>query len=118
MIPLEWLYKQLEECPAKQKLLILDVCRFNPSKGEERPSSGPMGAKFDLALKNPPAGVQVWTSCTEGQQSYEIEDGLTFNNGVFLDAPLSLSVNGVDLTLTSRRTTFPLERMVSVSTAR
>jgi hypothetical protein len=71
LIPLNWLYDALARCKAQQKVLIMDVCRFNPSRGLERPGTGPMGLKLDAMLNNPPAGVQVWTACVAGQYSYE-----------------------------------------------
>lgn len=71
LIPLTWLYDAMSKCKARQKVLIMDVCRFNPSRGLERPGSGPMGAKLDTALQNPPTGVQVWSACVAGQYSYE-----------------------------------------------
>src|SRR5262249_963201 len=43
LIPLAWLYEQLSKCKARQKALIIDVCRFDPTRGPERPGSGPMG---------------------------------------------------------------------------
>ena len=30
LIPLKWFYKELESCKARQKVLVLDVNRFNP----------------------------------------------------------------------------------------
>src|SRR5262249_29901602 len=60
-------------CPAREKVLVVDVCRYDSGRGLERPGSGPMGAKLDAALANPPAGVQVWSSCVAGQYSYEFE---------------------------------------------
>lgn len=80
LIPLSWLFEQLTHCKARQKLLILDTCRFDPYHGLERPGSGPMSATLDGLLQKPPASVQVWTACISGQYSYEA-DGV----GVFLD---------------------------------
>src|SRR5262249_3072493 len=71
LIPLSWLYDRLAQCKAQQKVLVMDVCRFNPARGLERPSAGPMGAKLDATLSNPPLGVQVWSACVAGQYSYE-----------------------------------------------
>jgi len=84
-IPLKWIYEKLEACKARQKVLILDTCRLDPSKGQERPGSGPMGANLDKMLKEPPAGVQVWSACVAEQFSYEFE-GVKVNNGLFLQA--------------------------------
>jgi hypothetical protein len=91
LIPLSWLYEKLAASRARQKVLILDVCRFDPSRGFERPGSGSpdakvegtMTAKMDEALKNPPAGVEVWSACVAEQYSHEYEE-----DGVFVDALL------------------------------
>lgn len=77
-VPLSWVYAKLQECPARQKVLILDVCRFDPARGNERPGGGPMGKTLDALLQQPPAGVQVWSSCVLEQQAYEFEDGSLF----------------------------------------
>ena len=60
LIPLKWLYDQLAACPARQKVLVMDVCRDDAARGNERPGSGPMGPKLDAALANPPAGIRRW----------------------------------------------------------
>ncbi|MFO0809274.1 MAG: caspase family protein [Gemmataceae bacterium] len=73
LIPLKWVYDKLAGCPARQKVLVLDVCRSDPSRGFERPGSGPMGPKLDAMLAAPPAGVQVWSSCVGGQFSFEYD---------------------------------------------
>jgi hypothetical protein len=80
LIPLNWLYDRLTRCKARQKVLVVDTCRLDPGRGQERQGSGPMPAKLDALLAHPPAGVQVWSSCTSGQFSYELE-----GVGVFLD---------------------------------
>jgi Caspase domain len=82
LIPLKWVYEQMAKCPARQKVLVVDVNRLNPGHGLERPNGGPMDPKEDAALNAPPPGVQVWTACTAGQQSYELDDALM---GLFLD---------------------------------
>jgi hypothetical protein len=78
LLPLTWLYGRLAACKARQKVLILDTCRLDPTRGQERPGSGPMGAKLDALLAKPPAGVQVWSACTTDQFSYETDDGSIF----------------------------------------
>jgi hypothetical protein len=80
LIPLQWLYGKLKECKARQKVLILDTCRIDPGRGEERPGSGPMPAKLDEFLTKPPSGVQIWSSCVADQYSYELD-----GNSIFLD---------------------------------
>jgi hypothetical protein len=78
LIPLKWVYDRFQECKARQKVLILDVCRYDPARGMERPGSEKMGPVLDAALKAPPPGVQVWSSCIAGQNSYEFESGSLF----------------------------------------
>jgi Caspase domain len=82
LIPLKWVYEQMAKCPARQKVLVMDVNRLNPGHGLERPNGGPMDPKEDAALNAPPAGVQVLTACVAGQQSYELDDAPM---GLFLD---------------------------------
>ena len=90
LIPLKWLYDRLATCPARQKLLVMDVCREDTARGEERPGSGPMGPKLDAALANPPAGVQVLTACVAKQFSHEYDYATIGNNDVRGGAFLNL----------------------------
>lgn len=90
LIPLSWLMDQLGRCQAQQKILIMDVCRYDPARGFERASGGKMTAKFEAALKNPPPGVQVWSACSADQYSYEVGDynqidDFGIKGGVFLN---------------------------------
>ncbi len=78
LIPLKWVYDQLAGCKARQKVLILDVCRNPVARGFELPGGGEMGEQLDDLLLNPPAGVQVWSACVKGQQSVELERGSVF----------------------------------------
>ncbi len=88
LIPLSWLYDRLATCPARQKLLVMDVCRLDSASGQERPGSGPMGPKLAAALAAPPPGVQVWSACAAGQFSYEYDYATqghhTVQGGAFL----------------------------------
>ncbi len=111
MIPLDWVYKKLDECKAQQKLLIVDVCRVNTARGEERASFGAMSPKMDLAFKNPPAGVQVWVSCTEGQQSYEFED-FKINGGVFMDSLYQVADRGLEGVIQKHDDPIPVDKFV------
>jgi hypothetical protein len=93
-IPLEWLYQQLEKCPARQKVLIVDVCRYDPSRGEERGAVAKMGPKFDALLQKPPAGVQVLTACVTEEYSYEIEAKPARSGGVMLGQVVEIGQGG------------------------
>ena len=83
LIPLKWVYEKLAECKARQKVLVLDVNRYNAAFGQERPGSGEMGPKLDALLKAPPAGVQVWSACIAKQDPMRPDD---CQMGVFLDS--------------------------------
>jgi hypothetical protein len=89
LIPLDWVYAKLAACPAQQRVLILDVCRYDPSRGEERGTVAAMGEKTDAMLAKPPKGVQVLTACIAGQRSLEMTDRLTssgrIDGGIFLN---------------------------------
>src|SRR5207244_12944702 len=67
----------------------VDVGRYDKARGLERPHGGKMSAKMEQALKNPPAGVQVWSACSADQYSYEFDDyasfqGFDIKGGAFL----------------------------------
>jgi len=81
VIPLKWFYAQMEKCKARQKVFVVDVARYNPTEGRERPGGEPLGAKFEAALQKPPPGVQVWSACSVEQQSYETDE---YPMGLFL----------------------------------
>jgi len=112
-IPIKWIYERLTGCKARQKVLILDTCRLDPSKGQERPGSGPMSAKLDALLKEPPPGVQVWSACVAEQFSYE-----DINNGLFLDAIYDVSFAISSGKIQKPGDSFPLERLVAAVNAK
>jgi hypothetical protein len=116
-IPMKWIYERLAACKARQKVLVLDTCRLNPSKGQERPGSGPMGAKLDALLKEPPPGVQVWSACVAEQYSYEFEGG-EVHNGLFLDALYQAAYGISNGKIQSPTDPLPLERLVEAVNAR
>lgn len=71
LISLKWLFEVLSNCEARQKIVILDVCRHDAQRGAERYEPGPMPPGFERMLKNPPEGIQVWTACSADEYSYE-----------------------------------------------
>lgn len=128
LIPLADVYKQLQECPARQKVLILDVCRFNPSRGLERPGSGlaevpegkdegSLGPKLDAMLQAPPPGVQVWSSCSPWERSIEY-DNAYLQNGVFLEALQEVMTRGLDGVIQKPEESIPVVALVEKVNAR
>jgi len=114
LIPLTWLYDRLAECKARQKVLILDICRLDPARGNERPGGDPMDKLLDTKLKAAPDGVQVLSACILEQQSYEFENG-----GIFLQALCAaqqdlLQAVQAGLILQEQGAALPLEEMTKI----
>ncbi|MBP3957072.1 hypothetical protein J8F10_17530 [Gemmata sp. G18] len=94
LIPLAQFYDDVKKCKAAQKVVVWDVCRFNPEKGKVRPGSEPMSEALYKALTTPPAGVQVVTSCKAGENALEFTqlrpDGFAsrifYSGSAFLEA--------------------------------
>lgn len=101
LVPLQWVLDRLAACPARQKVFIADICRYDPARGVERPNGGPMGAKTDALLKDPPPGVQVWSSCVARQYSFEFDavsdERGTVEGPVFLGAFAAAVHQGVGI---------------------
>jgi hypothetical protein len=88
LIPLDELYVKLNACKATQKVVIWDVCRFNPERGKQRPGSEPMTEALAKALAAAPAGVEVVTTCQAG------ENALEFNNLMVPATPRDIKYSG------------------------
>lgn len=71
LIPLEEFYAKLAACKATQKVVIWDVCRYNPQRGKQRPGSDPMSPALAAALAAAPAGIEVVTTCQPGENALE-----------------------------------------------
>jgi hypothetical protein len=76
-----------------------------------------MGAKLDAKLKSPPAGVQVWSACVAGQQSYEFESGDIYN-GLFVECLFEALAKGVEGKIQRPEQPIPLEPLVEKVNAR
>jgi hypothetical protein len=84
LLPLDDFYAKLGECKATQKVVIWDVCRRNPQRGNPiRPGSEVMTGGLAKALAAAPPGVQVVTTCQTGENALEFDslntDGGTIN---------------------------------------
>ena len=83
MVSLDWVYEQLQDCPATLRLLLVDACRNDPRLGSPR-STTPSDATKQLARsleKPPPEGILLLTSCSAGEISMEEK---AFGHGVFM----------------------------------
>lgn len=74
MIPLADVYAKIAASKAQQKIVLLDVCRLDPDRGEEKPGSEKMSEDLHKALLAAPAGVQVAVTCGPGQNAQEFTD--------------------------------------------
>jgi len=110
LIPLKWFYDQLTKCTARQKVLVLDVNRYNRAFGQERPGGEEMGEKLDAMLKAPPAGVQVWSSCIAKQRSIATDDTPM---GIFLDSMLVALRKGGNGLIQHVEDPMPIDRYVA-----
>ncbi|MBI2804624.1 MAG: caspase family protein [Planctomycetes bacterium] len=102
LLPLKWVYDKLAKCRAQQKVLVLDVFRYSPSRGFELPSpgegeKGTMPEGFDKDLLNPPPGVQVWSSCVKDQCAVELERGSAFMQALCHALQGSLEMTGISV---------------------
>ena len=80
LIPLETVFKSLKACKARQKVLVLDVCHYSPSVGQERPGSDPLAEAIQKQALEAPEGVQVWLPCQKDENSFETDE---YPMGVF-----------------------------------
>ncbi|HMO34671.1 MAG TPA: caspase family protein, partial [Gemmatales bacterium] len=69
LIPLSWLYEKLQQCPSKQKLLILDIAQSDPEAGVARLSPGPLTEAMFAEIEKVPEDVQIWLPCRASQSS-------------------------------------------------
>ena len=93
LIPLDEFYAKLKDCKAAQKVMIWDVCRFNPQRGKQRPGSDPMSPALHSALAAAPPGVEVVISCSAGENALEFSkfqpdptNRTTYGGSVFLES--------------------------------
>lgn len=95
LIPLADFYSRFGACAALQKVVIWDVCRFNPARGYQRPGSEPMTQSLADALTTAPPGVEVILTCQPGENALEFDtppdlggpkSGTRFSGSAFLDA--------------------------------
>ena len=82
MISLKRVFDMVAGCKAGQKLMLVDACRNDVTlPGEKSPGEADPSKGFADALKTPPRGAMLLTSCRPGDKSYE-EAGLA--HGVFM----------------------------------
>jgi hypothetical protein len=92
LIPLQDFYSKLKACHAVQKVVVWDVCRFNPDRGRPLPGGELMSASLLKALINAPEGVEVVVTCMAGEHALEFTNlqieprGPLYSGSAFLEA--------------------------------
>jgi hypothetical protein len=90
LLPVADVYAKLNELTAAQKVVIWDVCRFNPDRVRGRRDPGPMTDALFKALTAPPPGVQALVSCSPGERGLEYSaprgPAALFAGSAYLDA--------------------------------
>ncbi|GHT19420.1 hypothetical protein FACS1894189_8210 [Planctomycetales bacterium] len=76
-LPIDTVMKQLTECKAKTKILIIDACRDEQNTGRSLENKS---GNFMKPFTQLPMGIFALISCSTGEQSQEDKD---FQHGVF-----------------------------------
>lgn len=90
LVPLKWVYDQLAACKAQQKILILDVFRYSPSRGSDIAltgdgDEGTLPKAFEMEIMSPPDGVQVWSACSKHQNKDNKDEEIVYESSIELE---------------------------------
>ncbi|QGJ71312.1 Hypothetical protein PBC10988_30160 [Planctomycetales bacterium 10988] len=81
LISVESIFEQLAECPARQKLFLVDACRNEVDPpGRRSVSLSHNSRSLTQSLQHPPSGLVVLTSCDVGEYALEDEN---LDHGIF-----------------------------------
>ncbi len=108
LIPMSWILEKVGACKARQKILVVDVNRKNPTFGQERKGSGPMSEKLEALLKAPPEGVQIWSACSKDGFSYETD---LLPMGVMLGTLYTTGKKALEGKINRENDPIPIEQM-------
>ncbi|QGJ69316.1 Hypothetical protein PBC10988_9890 [Planctomycetales bacterium 10988] len=80
LLSVQWVYDELLECDAAQKLLIVDACRNRVEMPGHRSVIGNNPRQLMSTFQKPPKGIITLTSCDVNESAIEDED---LAHGVF-----------------------------------
>ena len=72
-IPMDWVYEQLKNCPAKMKLMMVDACQERIFDGDTRSLTTEQRKLEAINELESPAGIMQMVACAPGEFSYESE---------------------------------------------
>ena len=72
-IPIDWVYEQLQNCPARMKLMMVDACQERIFDGDTRSLTAEQKRLQSLDDLESPKGVMQMVACAPGEYSYESE---------------------------------------------
>ena len=72
-IPMDWVYEQLKNCPAKMKLMMVDACQERIFDGDTRSLTAEQKSLEAINELESPAGIMQMVACAPGEYSYESE---------------------------------------------
>ena len=81
LISLDWVYEELQACPAGMKIFLVDACQNRLFKGDQRSvERGVPLESIGQSLEHAPKGVLQLTACAAGEVSHESE---SLGHGVY-----------------------------------
>lgn len=80
LVALSAVYRELEQCKAGFKLLLVDACRNDPFANATRDGSKQFESVTRPQKKQPPGGVAALFSCSAGEKAFEDKE---LKHGVF-----------------------------------
>jgi hypothetical protein len=122
-IPLDDFYAKLNACKATQKVVIWDVCRFNPDRGRTRVAgTNVMTESLAKSLAGAPPGVEVVTTCQPGENALEFYSINVeydpkippFSGSSFLESALYMAAKNKATPSKSPNDPIPIAELVSV----
>jgi tetratricopeptide (TPR) repeat protein len=103
LVSLTDVYKELERCPARFKILMADACRTDPFKGSSSKAVIPVDSVTRPQTRPLPGGVAAFFACSKGQEAYEDDD---LKNGVFFHYVIE-GLNGAAASPGTKEVTLP-----------
>lgn len=72
-IPIDWVYEQMNACPAAMKLIMVDACQERIFEGDTRSLNPAQKRLQTMAALEAPKGIMQLVACAPGEFSHESE---------------------------------------------